>query len=284
MSRQRILLKTTLADLPKIRERYPFLYLEHGRLEIDDSSVKWISADREVFRLPAAVISTLLLGPGTSVTHEAVKILASLNTTVCWVGEDSLVFYAVGQSPTSNTRNLKKQLELSTDPAKSLAVAKKMFLQRFPETSLRNKKLKDLIVMEGARIQMLYAELAEKHLVLWKGRNYTPGDFKLSDLTNQLITSCNAALYALISSVIHSLGLSPHIGFVHSGSPLPFVYDIADLYKEHLVFDLAFALTNELAGVYDRKTALERFRERVIAFDLMRKCPDDILRLLELKA
>ncbi len=284
MSKDRILLKTTLADLPKIRERYPFLYLEHGRLEIDDSSVKWISADREIFRLPAAVISTLLLGPGTSVTHEAVKILASLNTTVCWVGEDSLVFYAVGQSPTANTRNLKKQLELSSDPVRSLTVAKKMFLQRFPDTALRNKKLKDLMVMEGARIQMLYADLAEKYLVLWKGRSYKPGDFKLSDLTNQLITSCNAALYALISSVVHALGLSPHIGFVHSGSPLPFVYDIADLYKEHLVFDLAFSLTNELAGVYDRRIALERFRERVIEFDLMRKCPEDILRLLELKS
>ena len=83
--RERIIVKTTLSDLPLLRDRYPFLYLEHGRLEIDDSSVKWISADGEVFRLPAAVISTLLLGPGTSVTHEAVKILASLNCTVCWV-------------------------------------------------------------------------------------------------------------------------------------------------------------------------------------------------------
>ena len=284
MSSQRILLKTTLANLPRIRERYPFLYLEHGRLEIDDSSIKWLSADREVFRLPAATISTLLLGPGTSVTHEAVKILASLNTTVCWIGEDSLVFYAVGQTPTANTRNLKKQLELAMDPGKSLAIAKKMFLYRFPDATVRNKKLGTLMTMEGARVRALYAELAEKYLVLWKGRSYKLGEFKHSDLTNQLITSCNSALYAIISSVIHSLGLSPRVGFIHSGSPLPFVYDIADLYKEYLVFDLAFALTNEMAGVYDRRIVLDRFRERVIDFDLMKKCPEDILNLLELKA
>ena len=284
MAQNRILLKTTLADLPRIRDRYPFIYLEHGRMEIDDSSVKWISADREVFRLPAAVVSTILLGPGTSVTHEAVKVLASLNTTVCWIGEDSLFFYAVGQTPTANTRNLKKQLFLASDPDSALAVAKKMFAQRFPDVSLRGKKLKDLMVMEGARIQMLYASLAEKYHVNWKGRSYKPGEFELSDLTNQLITACNTALYGLVSSVIHALGLSPRIGFVHSGSPLPFVYDVADLYKEQLVFDLAFSLTSRLCGVYDRFRVLEAFRERVISFDLMKKCPEDINVLLDLKS
>lgn len=284
MPQERILLKTTLADLPRIRDRYPFIYLEHGRLEIDDSSVKWISAHREVFRLPAAVVSTILLGPGTSVTHEAVKILASLNTTVCWVGEDSLFFYAVGQTPTANTRNLKKQLFLASDPDSALNVAKKMFAQRFPDVSLRGKKLKDLMVMEGARIQMLYAALAEKYQINWKGRSYQPGQFELSDLTNQLITACNTALYGLVSSVVHALGLSPRIGFVHSGSPLPFVYDVADLYKERLVFDLAFSLTSELCGVYDRFRVLEAFRERVISFDLMKKCPEDINTLLDLKS
>lgn len=283
MAQNRILIKTTLADLPRLRDRYPFLYLEHGRLEIDDSSVKWISAERERFRLPAATISTLLLGPGTSITHEAVKILASLNTTVCWIGEDSLVFYAVGQTPTANTRNLKKQVEWACNPTKTLLVAQKMFLERFPGTDLKNKKLTDLRTMEGARIQQLYADLAKKYYVSWAGRNYKPGEFEISDLTNQLITSCNAALYALVSSILHSLGLSPRIGFVHSGSPLPFVYDVADLYKEHLVFDLAFSLTREMDGEYNRKLALEKFRERVIAMDFMRKCADDVLKLLELK-
>ena len=284
MAQNRIILKTTLADLPRIRDRYPFIYLEHGRMEIDDSSVKWISADREVFRLPAAVVSTILLGPGTTVTHEAVKVLASLNTTLCWIGEDSLFFYAVGQTPTANTRNLKKQLFLAYDPEASLNIAKKMFAQRFPDVSLRGKKLNDLMVMEGARVQMLYAALAEKYQISWKGRSYKPGEFELSDLTNQLITACNTALYGLVSSVIHALGLSPRVGFVHSGSPLPFVYDIADLYKEPLVFDLAFSLTADLCGVYDRLRVLEAFRDRVISFELMKKCPEDINMLLDLKS
>ena len=73
---ERIIIKASRADLPMLRDRYPFVYLEHGRLEVDDSSIKWISADREIFRIPVATVSTLLLGPGTSVTHGAIKILA----------------------------------------------------------------------------------------------------------------------------------------------------------------------------------------------------------------
>lgn len=283
MSQERIILKTTLADLPKIRDRYPFIYLEHGRMEIDDSSIKWISAEREVIRIPAATITTILLGPGTSVTHEAVKVLATLNTTVCWVGEDSLMFYAVGQTPTADTRNLKRQLQLASDPESSLNIARKMFQYRFPEAVVKNKDLKELMVMEGGRVRSLYESLARKHLVLWQGRSYQPGKFELSDLTNQLITSCNTALYALISSILYSLGLSPRIGFIHSGSPLPFVYDIADLYKPELVFDLAFSLTAEMAGIYNKHLVLERFRQRVIDFDLMTKCPVDVFNLLGLK-
>ena len=281
---ERIILKPTLADLPKIRERYPFIYLEHGRIEVDDSSIKWISADREVIRLPAAVLMTVLLGPGTSITHEAVKVLATLNTTVCWVGEDSLMFYAVGQTPTSDTRNLKHQLELASDPERSLAVAKKMYLRRFPEAKIKSKKLPELMVMEGGRVRELYVQLAQKYFVLWQGRSYQPGKFELSDLTNKLITSCSSALYALVSSVLHALGLSPRVGFIHSGSPLPFVYDVADLYKADLVFDLAFYLTAKMAGVYDRKYVLEEFRNRVIEYDFMTKCPNDVLEILELKA
>ncbi len=280
---ERIILKATLADLPKIRERYPFIYLEHGRLEVDDSSIKWISAEREVIRLPAATIMTILLGPGTTVTHEVVKVLATLNTTVCWVGEDSLMFYAVGQTPAANTRNLKRQLALAADPASSLRIAREMFTRRFPEAKVRNKDLKELMVMEGGRVRELYERLAEKYFVAWHGRSYQPGKFELSDLTNQLITSCNAALYALISSILHALGLSPRVGFIHSGSPLPFVYDIADLYKAELVFDLAFSLTVEMAGTYNRYLVLERFRERVLDLDLMTKCPNDVLDLLGLK-
>ncbi|MDD3694474.1 MAG: type I-E CRISPR-associated endonuclease Cas1e [Lentisphaeria bacterium] len=280
----RIIIKASLADLPKIRDRYPFVYLEHGRLEIDDSSVKWISAEREYFRLPAALFGCILLGPGTTVTHEAVKVLATLNTSICWVGEDSLNFYAVGQTPTASSYNLKKQVALAADQEKALAVARNMFSMRFGNVDVSQKSLTELMSMEGRRVQKTYSDLANKYFVQWGGRAYTPGKFNLSDLTNKLITAGNAALYALVSAVIHALGLSPRIGFVHSGSPLPFVYDIADLYKEELVFDMAFELTAKMAGVYNRYTAIDEFKNRVINAKFMERCPADIIKLLRLKS
>ena len=91
-SGQRIFVKVTRETLPQAKDRYPFLYLEHGRLAIDDSSVKWIDKTGSVIRLPIATISALFLGPGTSVTHEAIKILAASNCSVFWVGEDCLLF------------------------------------------------------------------------------------------------------------------------------------------------------------------------------------------------
>lgn len=100
----RLIIKVTHDTLPQIKDRYPFLYLERGRLEIDDSSVKWLDSSGEVIRLPIATITTLLLGPGTSVTHEAIKVLAAANCNVCWVGEDSLLLAMFKQSVGERTK------------------------------------------------------------------------------------------------------------------------------------------------------------------------------------
>ena len=92
--------KPPLETLTPARERWTPLYLEHGRLEVDDSSVKWIGADRTVLRVPVATVSSLMLGPGTSVTHAAIKACSECNTPVCWVGEEGTHFYSFGVSPT----------------------------------------------------------------------------------------------------------------------------------------------------------------------------------------
>lgn len=278
--KSRLLIKVTRDTLPQVKDRYPFIYLEHGRLEIDDSSIKWIDSDRNIIRLPVATLNCLLLGPGTSITHEAIKVAASANCSVCWVGEDSLLFYAVGQTPTSDTCNLRRQLLLSADKEKSLAVAKRMFARRFPKADLSGKNLKEMMGMEGLRVRQLYEQKAEQYKVGWKGRNYTPGKFEMSDITNQVLTSVNAALYGILSSSIYSMGYSPHIGFIHSGSPLPFVYDMADLYKEELCIDLAFSLTLEMAGSYNKYKVSSVFRKKVIAMDLLGKIGKDIKEML----
>lgn len=276
----RLLIKVTRDTLPQVSSKYPFIYLERGRLEIDDSSVKWIDCDNNVVRLPIATLNCLLLGPGTAITHEAVKVIAAANCSVCWVGEDGLMFYAVGQTATANTRNFKKQMLLSADSQKSVEVARRMYARRFPKAELAGKTLQEMMGMEGYRVREMYHQKAQHYKIGWKGRTYIPGKFELGDMTNQILTAANAALYGIISSAVHSMGYSPHIGFIHSGSPLPFVYDLADLYKEHLCIDLAFALTLEMAGQYNKHKVSESFRKRVIAMDLLAVIGPDIEEML----
>jgi CRISPR-associated protein Cas1 len=273
---QRLFIKITRESLPQIKDKYPFLYLERGRLEIDDSSVKWIDSEGNVIRLPIATINTVLLGPGTSITHEAVKVMASANCTVCWVGEDSLLFYAVGQTPTANTRNLRTQMLAAADKKKQTDTARRMFSRRFPETDLTGKTLKEMMGMEGYRVRELYEKKAKEYGAGWKGRSYIPGKFELGDLTNKILTATNAALYGLLTSAIYGMGYSPHIGFVHSGSPLPFVYDMADIYKETLCIDLAFSLTVKMGGLYNRHKVSDEFRKRVIEMKLLELIGGDI--------
>lgn len=140
---RRLFIPITRETLPRVSDKYPFIYLERGRLEIDDSSIKWIDADGNRVRLPIATINALLLGPGTSVTHEAIKIASAANCAICWVGEDSLLFYASGVVPTSNTRNLQRQAWLSTDKDASLVVARAFFAKRFPDAELEGKTLQE---------------------------------------------------------------------------------------------------------------------------------------------
>lgn len=278
---KRLFVKITRENLPQVKDRYPFIYLERGRLEVDDSSVKWIDSDCNIVRIPCATINALLLGPGTSITHEAVKVLAASNCYVSWVGEDSLIFYAVGQSPNADSRNFRKQMLLAADPVKAENVARNMFSRRFPSAMLKGKSLKEMMGMEGYRVKQLYEEKAKKYGVGWRGRFYQPGKFELGDTTNRYLTSANAALYGILAAAIHSMGYSPHIGFIHSGSPLPFVYDMADLYKEDLCIDLAFELTVDTAGIYDKSRISSEFRRSVIDSDLLGRIAEDINSILK---
>ena len=276
IAKSRLFIKITRETLPQVKDRYPFIYLERGRLEIDDSSVKWIDSEANIVRLPIATLNCLLLGPGTTLTHEAVKVISAANCGICWVGEDSLIFYAAGYTPTANTRHFHRQMLLASDAKKSLVVARRMFARRFPNAKLAGKNLKEMMGMEGYRIRQLYEDKANYYKVGWKGRQFSPGKFELSDMTNQLLTSANAALYGILCSVVFSLGYSPHIGFIHCGSPLPFVYDLADLYKEKLCIDLAFSLTLEMAGKYNKYKLANEFRKRVIESDLLSCVSQDI--------
>ena len=271
--------KPPLETLTPAKERWTPLYLEHGRLEVDDASVKWIGADRTILRIPIATVSVLLLGPGTTVTHAAIKACSDCNTPIAWVGAEGLRFYSFGLAPTHDNANARRQAALHASPKKRAEIARRMFAFRFPQEIVATTSIRELRGMEGKRVKAQYEQLGLKYGVTWKGRRYSPDNWELADGINRAISAANAALYALCAAVICSMGYLPQLGFVHDGGTLPFVYDIADLYKTETSLEAAFQTLAVNPEATEEET-LTRFKELVEDTRLMKRIPRDIEELL----
>lgn len=271
-----------LATLTPAKERWTPIYLEHGRLEVDDASVKWIGADCTVLRLPVATLSAIMLGPGTTVTHAAIKACAQCNTPLCWIGADGLRFYAFGASPTHDNSRARHQAAVHASKARRAEVARRMFCMRFGGEDVGDAPINTLMAMEGKRVKALYAELGARYGVTWKGREYNPNNWHLADGINRAISAANAALYALTTAVTCSMGYLPQLGFVHSAGTMPFVFDIADLYKTETTLEAAFQTlaTNPKAKDHEVLTRLKALFE---AGRIVQRLPADVDRLLEFK-
>ena len=269
-----------LETLAAAKDRWTPLYLEHGRLEVDDSSVKWIGADGLLCRIPVATVSALILGPGTTVTHAAIKACAESNTLVCWTGEESFKFYAFGLAPNHTNEMPRLHAEAWGDRRRRTFIARRMFQMRFPDLDVEAKSVRELRGMEGLRVRMFYAQLGLQHGVTWKGRNYNRQNWDVSDDINRAVSAANISLYALCAAVICSLGYLPSLGFVHEGGTLPFVYDIADLYK-HLTSIPAAFLAVRQAPKDDGELVRKLFKEHVEEMRVLQRMPKDLANLFE---
>ena len=95
--------------------------------------------------------------------------------------------------------------------------------------------------MEGLRVRARYAELGLEYGVTWKGRDYDKSNWNLADNINRAVSAANASLYAVSAGrVLLSWVTCRRSGFVHEGGTLPFIYDVADLYKEITAYPAAF--------------------------------------------
>jgi CRISPR-associated protein Cas1 len=251
-------------------------------LEVDDSSVKWIGADRLIYRLPVATISVLLLGPGTTVTHAAIKACADSNTPICWIGEECMRFYAFGLTPNHNNDMPRLHASAWADKKRRTEIARRMFKMRFADVDVESRSIAELRGMEGLRVRALYAEMGLKHGVTWKGRNYDKSNWDMADAVNRALSSASASLYAVCAAVCCSLGYVPSLGFVHDSGTLPFIYDVADLYKHLTSIPAAFLAVRQDPGDTGdlvRKLLKVRLEEE----RLLQRMPKDLESLLQIQ-
>ncbi|MFC5384217.1 type I-E CRISPR-associated endonuclease Cas1e [Arcanobacterium hippocoleae] len=269
---------TSRISLPRLKDRITFLYLEHCVVHRADGA---ITARNETgtINVPAAQLVCIMLGPGTSVSHQAVTLIAECGVTLVWVGENGVRYYAHGRSLAESNLVIQQQARLVTVKTERLRVAREMYAMRFPDEDTSGYTMQRLRGREGARIKAIYREEAERTGVAWKGRDYKPEDFNDSDQINQALSAANAALYGVVHSVIVGLGASPALGFIHSGHERSFVYDIADLYKAELSIPLAFDVVAAMP-VNLTSAIRTRMRDQIFERKIIQRAVSDILTLL----
>lgn len=275
--------KTELSELPRIKDRVTFIYIEHAKVNRQDSSIT-VTDKRGIVRIPAAMIGVLLLGPGTDITHRAVELIGDTGTSMVWVGERGVRHYAHGRALSHSSRFLEKQAKLVSNTRSRLEVARKMYQLRFPNEDVSKLTMQQLRGREGSRIRSLYRSLSKEFNVEWTGRSYNPDDFESGTAINQALSSAHFSLYGLVYSVIVAIGISPGLGFIHTGHDLSFIYDIADLYKGEISIPIAF----EVASEHDKDDDIGRItRHRVRdAFSdgkLIQRIVKDVQYLLEVQ-
>ncbi len=262
-----------LHELPKLRDSLSYLYLEQVRVQQKDKAVELLDKEGRTM-VPAAALSVLMLGPGTSITHAAVKALADNGCLIVWCGEDGTRCYAQGGGETRRAYHLLRQAELASDPQKRLQVVMRMYRHRFGGDLDPKLSLLQIQGMEGARVHKVYAEASRTYGVPWHGRRYDRQNWGGGDPVNRALSAAHALLNGVCHTAIVSGGYSPALGFIHTGKQLSFVYDIADLYKTEITIPLVFRVVAESTQKLEprvRQACREAFKEHRL---LQRILPD----------
>lgn len=231
-----------------IRDRSSLVFIEKGRIDVLDGAFVVVDDGGIRTHIPVGGFVCLMLEPGTRVSHAAVALAARAGTLLVWVGEAGVRLYATGQPGGARADRLLWQARLALDEQARLNVVRRMFMLRFDEAAPDRRSVDQLRGIEGARVRARYDLIAKSHGVTWRRRNYDRDDWDVADMPNRALSAATACLYGLTEAAVLAAGYAPAIGFLHSGKPLSFVYDIADLFKFETVVPAAFRLAARAAS------------------------------------
>jgi CRISPR-associated protein Cas1 len=248
-----------------MKDRVSMIFIEKGQIDVIDGAFVVVDHNGVRTQVPIGSIACIMLEPGTRISHRAAAVAAKVGTLLVWVGEAGVRLYAAGQPGGARADKLLYQAKLALDPQTRLKVVRKMYELRFREKPPEKRSVEQLRGIEGVRVRQMYQILAKKYNVTWKGRNYNPDAWDYSDIPNRCISSATAALYGIAEAAVLAAGYAPAIGFIHTGKPLAFVYDIADLFKLDSVVPLAFRIAAKKPKDPEREVRLacrDLFRQK----------------------
>lgn len=225
-----------------IKDRLSVLFIEKGQLDVLDGAFVVVDKNGVRTHIPVGGVACLMLEPGTRVSHAAVALAARVGCLLVWIGEAGVRFYAAGQPGGARADRLLYQAKLALDDAARLKVVRKMYELRFKEKPPERRSVEQLRGIEGVRVRKMYELLARQYRVPWKRRNYDHREWGSGDVPNRCLSSATACLYGICEAAILAAGYAPAVGFIHTGKPQSFVYDIADIFKFDTVVPVAFKI------------------------------------------
>jgi len=230
------------------------IFIQYGRIDVKDGAFVVVDeVNWERMLIPVGSVACLMLEPGTRVSHAAVKLAAATGTLLIWVGEAGVRLYSAGQPGGARSDKLLYQAKLALDEDLRLKVVRKMFEMRFGEPAPERRSVNQLRGVEGARVRKTYELMAKQYGVKWRGRRYDPKDWEAGDVINQCLSAATSCLYGVTEAAVLAAGYAPAVGFIHSGKPLSFVYDVADIFKFETVVPVAFKIAAKHPSKPDRE-------------------------------
>lgn len=231
------------------KDRHGLIWLDRGRLEVENGCLRFVtSGGTELkagdYQIPHQSLSIVLLGPGSSITHDALRLLARHGCALAAIGTNGVRFYTAPPLMPDSSALARAQVNLWSNITSRMEVARAMYAIRFDEI-VRVRDIEVLRGKEGARIKRSYHLVAEAYGIAWKGRHYDRTNPTIGDLPNQAINHASSAMRAAAAVAVASVGAIPQLGFIHEDSGQSFVIDIADLYRHDTTLKIAFGAVRE---------------------------------------
>jgi CRISPR-associated protein Cas1 len=231
-------------------DRHGLIGLSRGKLFVEDGTLRFICAksdelDAGDYAIPYQNISMILLGPGSTVSHDALRLLARHGVLLAAVGEGWVKYYTAPPMGQGHSDVARAHAVLWADKKNRIEVAKKMYALRFSMIT-KHHNLNILRGIEGSRMKAAYKLLADRYRIPWEGRRYDRSNPNAADIPNQAINHAATLVECAADIAVAALGALPPLGFIHEDSSNAFTLDIADLYRTEVTIPLAFRCAHQV--------------------------------------
>ncbi len=243
-------------------DRHGLLWLEYGKLSVEDGTLRFVAAKSETldagdYAIPYQVVSMILLGPGTSLTQDVLRLCARHGTLIAAVGEGGVKSYTAPPMGQGRSDVARRHAERWADPKQRLDTARRLYAWRFGRV-LPHRDIETLRGIEGARMKESYKLVAQRFGLRWEGRRYDRESPNSADLPNQAINHAATFVEAAADLAVAAVGALPPLGFIHEDSSNAFTLDIADLWRVDVILPLAFGA---VLAIEQKQTELTLERE-----------------------